>query len=275
MHRLLNLTSNYPLKAASIVFAIIMGIWGLFSMISEISEQLGLKYAWGVAIFIGLLTIPFVLRAILTLWQNFRRGYALVPEQSAIILTSYQHWHFDKQGRRSVKALKETTYINEPSEDDLVDRLFGTNDVDYIKINYRSEDSEVLRTVQRKGTWYDVYWKPKVPIELGKPSFHSHSFTYPEGESPRNKSITAAALYRVQHIEIRITTENPITWHKAFRGSEWETLTDYKKLKKRASQMKDTNCAQLVNAGDNKEFTWKHENLMPREKYYLVFEIDN
>jgi len=261
-----------PITAFSGAVTVLLSIWGVFGIYREIAKEHGSPIAM-VAVTLPLLCVIIFLIA-LVVWSR-RWGLYLPLEQRYLFSDVKQHWHIKANGQREVYAERTYIFYRPPKPEDLTEQLFGSLDLEYIRMNYSSPDADIVDIERIANYAYRIFWQPKEgSIEIGRPYVHSFSYLYPKGDDSNNKSITVATSVYTSVVEIKVTTEKPITWFHGYKGGALQRFTSFESIKKGALKAKRTNAPPVSCKGDT-ELTWQLKELEPGLKYFLVWETEN
>jgi len=203
-----------PVKTSATVIAGFLTTIGIVRGLVFLNDELNFQFA----IIAGMLLIWLIL-FIFIIWIMFdiKRIYKRNSAQSFVYNDVEQHWHINRDGSRNVSCDKVMLFHRDPTEDELVDTLFGSVGLSFEDMKYATKEAQVIRTEQPRPDAYNVFWKPPSPIYAGDIYTHSFQYLFPKGETPYEKSITAASLTPCRSLRISVTSDRKI---KQIRAKE-------------------------------------------------------
>lgn len=224
-------------------------------------------------------TIGFIIIVILIIFYviiqyvdfNISNSYKISSETNYIYKKVDQEWFIKKDGGRDVSCLREFVFFKAPQEDDCVDVLFGSLDLDPDALNYVTKDGDIRHFIHSRGDAVNVYWKPKVgEIEIGEPYTHQFSFAYPKGNDAFEKSITVASRVHVGRMTLAIKTENRIERFTVKKNSENTAFWDSKAI----FDNNENSYPSFVKKADTNNIELEFIKLEPSDSYFVVIYLE-
>jgi hypothetical protein len=159
-----------PLSVISAGVTLVLTLYGLWSMFADLNKS----YGWLIASVASFFPVALIgVSVFLAFTWNRRRGYSVANTQRFLFTHVFQHWHIEQDGTRRIRCIKKYVFFEEPKEIDLSETLFGSLDLEYARLNYRTEDAIVKDIEQAKKTVYRINWNRKSPFSSPSPVFMS------------------------------------------------------------------------------------------------------
>jgi hypothetical protein len=262
--------SESPFVAVFGFLTVMTTFWGLVSIYRDISSWGGSRLGGViVAVLLGFLAL-FVFVALFM--PSLKRQYAF-PSHARYLLTEIDRkWEIDPLGNGVMINDKTYLFFRPPQDEDLQDRIMGSEALSLSDIKYCSTDSTALDYEQVDEVTQRIRWKPKGPgITVGTPYRHNvkSDFPYPGSKPPTFKIMTIIAPVFTISFKVAVESEIPIKEAVAYKEGRYHKFKDADGIARRGKSIKRTQ-APLPSLINEHQLTLEMDHLMEQTVYYLV-----
>jgi len=204
LQKLIHKSANNPANA----FVQFLSLFGALITIIIAANYLSDEHGYFIALsFLTLVVLPPLYLVWIKLKKDVAKIYD-VDEQSAFVYALVQQkWHVKQNGARYVEIEKDFMFYEAPDALDLVDTVFGSEQLSFGDLKYSSSTGKTTSIVQPLKHSYNIYWEGQKKFVPGDRFTHKFSLSYPSANQNKEKSFTLSAVTPCKLIRLIVTSD--------------------------------------------------------------------
>lgn len=200
--------------------------------------------------------------------SRLAKEYNLARRNITINLLSEYRVRIDGRGPAVFTFSQQAIFLEQPQSRELRETLACKSDSGFDSLNYKCEDSTIIKWERPSPTIAAVYIQPKSPIRALKPFDHSFSWIPPMDWGNEFDSISYPVEVPTNEHRIVVESNIPIEHAVAFKDPD-PLPDDRRQLAHKALTMKQYGCPPPTLTSDSR-VDWKIELPEPQAVYRLV-----